>query len=628
MPPIRNDRQLDTLQGLLQRASDFPRAGLRLVDRAERETFLPWATIAERSAYVAGGLAELGVRPGERVALVYPTSAEFFHGFFGVLLAGAVPVPLYPPVRLGRLAEYHARTAAMLRAAGARLLLADRRVHALLGETLAEARLPLGGLTLDDLPHDAQLMSDGAPGDLALVQFSSGTTVEPKPVALSQRAVLAQVRALNALWPGQAANTGTRPGVEDSESGDDPVTGVSWLPLYHDMGLIGCVFPALERPSVLTLVPPEAFVARPALWLRALGRHRGTISPAPNFAYALATERIRDEEMAGIDLSHWRFALCGAETVVPEVLRAFAARFAPWGFRPEALTPVYGLSEAALAVTFADLERPFVSARFDRVALAERGEAVLAPSPPSPPSPTQGATAAPPGDTALEIVSVGRPLAGFRLELRGDEGARLGEDRVGRLFVAGPSLMRDYLDQPAATAAALRDGWLDTGDLGFVHEGELFLTGRAKEILLVRGRNYSPADLELAVADLPDVRHGCVAAASHLPAGRETEAVVLFVEHRKGVPAARLEPLRARAREAVLARVGLAVDRVVLLSPGTLPRTSSGKIRRGEAMKRYLAGTLTPPAPVGPRTPFRSARALAPGALQDAARPGMKGKRT
>ena len=593
MPPIRNDRELDTLQGLLQRASDFPRAGLRLVDRAERETFLPWATIAERSAYVAGGLAELGVRPGERVALVYPTSAEFFHAFFGVLLAGAVPVPLYPPVRLGRLAEYHARTAAMLRAAGARLLLADRRVHALLGETLAEARLPLGGLTLDDLPHDAQLMSDGAPGDLALVQFSSGTTVEPKPVALSQRAVLAQVRALNALWPGQAANTGTRPGVEDSESGDDPVTGVSWLPLYHDMGLIGCVFPALERPSVLTLVPPEAFVARPALWLRALGRHRGTISPAPNFAYALATERIRDEEMAGIDLSHWRFALCGAETVVPEVLRAFAARFAPWGFRPEALTPVYGLSEAALAVTFADLERPFVSARFERAALAERGEAVLAPSP------ARGATAAPPGDSALEIVSVGRPLAGFRLELRGDEGARLGEDRVGRLFVAGPSLMRDYLDQPAATAAALRDGWLDTGDLGFVHEGELFLTGRAKEILLVRGRNYSPADLELAVADLPDVRHGCVAAASHLPAGRETEAVVLFVEHRKGVPAARLEPLRARAREAVLARVGLAVDRVVLLSPGTLPRTSSGKIRRGEAMKRYLAGTLTPPAPVG-----------------------------
>jgi len=583
---------LDTLQHLLQRARDFPQAGLRLVDRAERETFHTWAAIQERSAFVAGGLAEIGIRPGERVGLIFPTTAEFFDAFFGTLLAGAVPVPLYPPVRLGRLAEYHQRTAAMLTAAGARLLLAEGRVLALLGETLAAAKLSLGGRTLADLPRDAELASDGDPGDLAMVQFSSGTTVEPKPVALSQAAVLAQVRALNALWPTNEANPD--PGA---------VTGVSWLPLYHDMGLIGCVFPALERPSVLTLVPPEAFVARPALWLRALGRHRGTISPAPNFAYALATERIRDEEMAGIDLSAWRFALCGAETVVPEVLRAFAARFAPWGFRAEALKPVYGLSEAALAVTFAALDRPYTSRVFDREALGERGEAVTVPM-----QPGAARTASDKGEMGaatalrpqLEIVSVGRPLAGFRLELRDEQGFVVGENQVGRLFVAGPSLMRGYLDQPAATAAALRDGWLDTGDLGFLHQGELYLTGRAKEILLVRGRNYAPADLELAVSELPDVRRGCVAAASHLPPGRETEAVILFVEHRKGVPAERLEQLRARAREAVLARVGLAVDRVELLAPGTLPRTSSGKIRRGEAMKRYLAGRLTPPAAAGP----------------------------
>ncbi|MBP7589539.1 MAG: AMP-binding protein, partial [Thermoanaerobaculia bacterium] len=508
---------LDTLQHLLQRARDFPQAGLRLVDRAERETFHTWAAIQERSAFVAGGLAEIGIRPGERVGLIFPTTAEFFDAFFGTLLAGAVPVPLYPPVRLGRLAEYHQRTAAMLTAAGARLLLAEGRVLALLGETLAAAKLSLGGRTLADLPRDAELASDGDPGDLAMVQFSSGTTVEPKPVALSQAAVLAQVRALNALWPTNEANPD--PGA---------VTGVSWLPLYHDMGLIGCVFPALERPSVLTLVPPEAFVARPALWLRALGRHRGTISPAPNFAYALATERIRDEEMAGIDLSAWRFALCGAETVVPEVLRAFAARFAPWGFRAEALKPVYGLSEAALAVTFAALDRPYTSRVFDREALGERGEAVTVPM-----QPGAARTASDKGEMGavtalrpqLEIVSVGRPLAGFRLELRDEQGFVVGENQVGRLFVAGPSLMRGYLDQPAATAAALRDGWLDTGDLGFLHQGELYLTGRAKEILLVRGRNYAPADLELAVSELPDVRRGCVAAASHLPPGRETEAV-------------------------------------------------------------------------------------------------------
>ena len=208
---------LDTLQHLLQRARDFPQAGLRLVDRAERETFHTWAAIQERSAFVAGGLAEIGIRPGERVGLIFPTTAEFFDAFFGTLLAGAVPVPLYPPVRLGRLAEYHQRTAAMLTAAGARLLLAEGRVLALLGETLAAAKLSLGGRTLADLPRDAELASDGDPGDLAMVQFSSGTTVEPKPVALSQAAVLAQVRALNALWPTNEANPD--PGA---------VTGVSW----------------------------------------------------------------------------------------------------------------------------------------------------------------------------------------------------------------------------------------------------------------------------------------------------------------------------------------------------------------------------------------------------------------
>ncbi len=580
--------RLDTLQRLLQRAKDFPQTGLRLVDRAERETFLSWAAVEQESALVAGALAEMGIRPGERVALIYPTGADFFFAFFGTLLAGAVPVPLYPPVRLGRLAEYHLRTAAMLGASGARLLLADGRVRALLGETLAKARPALGGRTLAELPRGAELASDGGASDLALVQFSSGTTVEPKPVALSQAAVLAQVEALNALWP-------------VADPGDDPtaISGVSWLPLYHDMGLIGCVFPALERPSVLTLVPPEAFVARPALWLRALGRHRGTISPAPNFAYALATERIRDEEMEGVDLSDWRIALCGAETVVPEVLRAFAARFARWGFDAAALTPVYGLSEAALAVTFADLERPFVSRQFERAALAERGEAVAIP-----PDTMLLDEPALYGGPLVEIASVGRPLAGFRLELRDDRGEVVPEDRVGHLFVTGPSLMRGYLDQPAATAAALQDGWLDTGDLGFLHEGELFLTGRAKEILLVRGRNYAPADLELAVTELADVRRGCVAAASYLPAGRETEAVVLFIEHRHGVPAERRERLRTRAREAVLTRVGLAVDRVELLAPGTLPRTSSGKIRRGEALRRHLSGTLAPPAAVGPLRMF------------------------
>ncbi len=539
------------------------KGGLRFVDPrggAERERFFDWPALAERAARVAGGLAALGVGPGERVALVFPTSPEFFDAFFGVLLARAVPVPLYPPVRLGRLAEYEASTARMLEVAEAVLVLADGRLAPLVGRAVEAAAPRLGCRALAALPAAPERRERGAADDLALVQFSSGTTVDPKPVALDQRAVLAQVAALNTFWP---------------HTPETPQSGVSWLPLYHDMGLIGCVLPALALDAPLTLVPPERFVARPALWLRALARHRATISVAPNFAYALATERIRDEEMAGADLSGWSVALCGAETVEPETLRRFAARFARWGFRAEALTPVYGLSEAALAVTFGAIDRPFRAVRCDREALATRGAALDAPD-------------------GRELVSVGRPLPGFAIEIRDERGATLPERRVGRLFVRGPSLFRGYLGRPEATAKVLVDGWLDTGDLGFIRDGELYLTGRAKDVLILRGRNHSPADVELGVADLAELRRGCAVAVSYRPEAETTDRLLLFVEHRRGATPEERAALPARARAAVLAATGLAVDEVHVLAPGTLPRTSSGKLRRGETLRRHLAGELAP----------------------------------
>ncbi|MCM2268862.1 MAG: AMP-binding protein, partial [Thermoanaerobaculia bacterium] len=554
-----------TLQQWLQTARGTTRAGLRFVDGAERERVESWDAVAARAARVAGGLAAAGVAPGDRVALVYPTAPEFFDALFGALLAGAVPVPLYPPVRLGRLAEYHARTAAMLRAAGAVLLLVDGRLRPLLGEAVAAARPALGARRLDELPAAAPLVRDGDPDALALVQFSSGTTTQPKPVALTHRAVVAQVAALNAHWP---------------DSAEVRHSGVSWLPLYHDMGLIGCVLPALERRAELTLLPPERFVARPALWLRALSRHRATISVAPNFAYALACERIRDDEMAGCDLSAWRVALCGAEAVSAATLRAFAARFARWGFRAEALTPVYGLSEAALAVTFGELERPFVALRVKREALARDGRAVA-------------------DDGGVELVAVGRPLPGFTLSLRDESGGEVPPGRVGRLFVRGPSLLREYLGQPEATAAALRDGWLDTGDLGFLHDGELVLTGRAKDVLIVRGANHSPEEVERAVDAVPGVRRGCAVAVSARDDGDATERVLLFVEHRRGASRRAVAALAARCREAIVAATGLAVDEVRVLAPGALPRTSSGKLRRGETLARHRAGALSPPPRFG-----------------------------
>jgi acyl-CoA synthetase (AMP-forming)/AMP-acid ligase II len=549
-----------TLNDYLERAGRRPDGGLRFLDRHERALWVGWGEVRERALAVAGALGALGVARGERVALVLPTSPEFFAAFFGALLAGAVPVPLYPPARLGRTAEYLRRTARMLEAAGARLVLADPWAKRMLGE--AAAAVPGGCRTLDELPRESGRVVPAAvaASDLALVQFSSGTTVDPKPVALSQRALVAQTEILTAFFP----------------DGEDPRPScVSWLPLYHDMGLIGCVFPALARDAALTLLAPELFAARPALWLRALSRYRATVSAAPNFGYALCVSRVSDAEMEGVDLAAWRTALNGAEAIAPAVLRAFSERFARWGFRPRALTPVYGLAEAALAVTFSPFEQPFVSRCFDREALTAAGVARERAG-------------------GREIVSVGRPLPGFSLRIADEAGRELPAGEVGRVWIAGPSLMDGYLGDPEATARARRDGWLDTGDLGFLHAGDLYLTGRAKDVVILRGRNYSPEEIERAVEAVAGVRSGGAVAASWLPEGAAGEVLALFVEVAREATAAAAAALPDACREAVLAATGLAVDRVERLAPGTLPRTSSGKLRRRETLRRHLAGELRP----------------------------------
>jgi fatty-acyl-CoA synthase len=564
---------VETLLPWLHAAGVKPDGGLRFIARDESASWVGWGEIRQRAVAVAGGLQRLGVRKGDRVALVYPTCPEFFSTFFGALLCGAVPVPLYPPVRLGRLPEYLHRTARMVERSGARLVLAAPQVRRVLGEAIALANPALGCKTIDDLPLAPFTPVEVRSDDLALVQFSSGTTVDPKPVALTHRALVAQIASLSAFF-------------KDTDGFRH--TGVSWLPLYHDMGLIGCIFPALARDATMTLIGPELFVTRPAIWLRTLSRYQGSISPAPSFAYSLAVTRITDAELEGVDLSSWQTALNGAESVAPGVVRAFCERFAPYGFRPEAMTPVYGLSEAALAVTFSDLAKPLHSERFERDALAKEGLAKV-------------------DESGREIVSVGRPLPGFRVRIEDPEGRELPEGRIGRVVVSGPSLMEGYLGDPEATARVLCDGWLDTGDLGFCHEGELYLTGRAKDLIILRGRNHAPEEIERAVEGVIGVRAGCVVAVSWLPEGAESEEVVLLVETAKSVRPAIREALPEACRQAVVAKAGIAVDRVVPLAPGTLPRTSSGKLRRSESLRLYLAGELTPPDPV---TPLRLAGAM------------------
>lgn len=527
--------------------------GLIFVNRREEETHLLWSTLRDEAQLVAGALIAQGVKTGERVGLVYRTEPDFFRAFFGCLYAGAVPTPLYPPVRLGRLEDYHQRTSRMLEDADAVLVLASPQIRKLLGRAIAGAQPRLGCQTLQQLNGQEKANRPADADALGLVQFSSGTTRQPKPVALSQKALLAQASAILTTMKASFADH------------EVPWVGVSWLPLYHDMGLIGCVIPALIHDADLVLIRPEDFIGKPALWLRALSRHKGIISPAPNFAFGLCTQRIKEEDLEGVDLSYWRIAMNGAEAVQPSTLDAFLARFKPYGLREEAITPVYGLSEAALAVCFADFKTPYKC--------LENHE-------------------------RKGLVSVGRPLEGFEIEIRSEAGDTLDDGTEGLLWVKGPSLMEGYLNQAEHTAEVLQNGWLKTGDIALVNQGELYIVGRAKDLIILNGRNYAPDAIEAIVDGMPGIRRGCLAAVGWRKEGADSESLLLFVEHEKGASEQVLSDLGDACQKAILDAVQLQ-SHIAILSPGTLPRTSSGKIRRQEALNLYTKKSLLPPEKMG-----------------------------
>lgn len=499
-----------TLREVLALARSGPEdTGLVVVDRRERETFVSWREIGDQAEILARGLVAGGVERGDRVLLPLPSSREFAVAFFGAVLAGAVPAPCPPAPPFSRADETRDRIEVRRAAIEARVVLDEVAVRELLRSE-------------DSSEEDSSEAAPSSPEDLALVQFSSGTTSEPKAVALSHRAVTAQLDLLDAVFADQPGRAHL---------------AVSWLPLHHDLGLVGFFLAAARRPARLVLLPPELFAARPAAWLRAISRHRATVSAAPNFAYALAAARIRDEELEGVDLSSWTVALNGAETVTERAMEAFAARFARFGFDRRALTPVYGLAEATLAVTIPPLGRG--------PRIVERD--------------------------GVRRVSVGRPLAGFAVEI--------GEG--GSVLVSGPSLFERYWGSSEETDRVLRGGVLDTGDLGFLEDGELYLTGRAKEVLVLRGENHSPETIEEAAMEVEGVLPGGVAAIAQLDDDALEERLVLYVERARDASNAPDAHLARAVEDAVARTIGLRPARVIVLPPGRLPRTTSGKIRRG-----------------------------------------------
>jgi len=550
-------------------------------DEGESQS-LTYSELLEGAERVAADLAQRGLGRGDRVALMLPTSREFFLTFAGTILAGATPVPIYPPFRADRIAEYAERQAAILANAGARLLITFReaasvakmlkpRVPSLEGVATAEELIASRAAT----PLGPQLHS--RPNDLALLQYTSGSTGNPKGVMLTHANLLANVRAI-----GEAL----------AIRSDD--VGVSWLPLYHDMGLIGAWLMPLYFGFPVVVLSPLAFLSRPVRWLRALHRYRGTIGAAPNFAYELAAAKISEEDLQQIDLSSWRAALNGAEPVLPATLDRFATRFARCGFRREALLPVYGLAESSLAVAIPPVGRGPLVDRLERTAFAQQGRAVPAPfNVPANPDLPEVTTI----DDAnvISFISVGGPVPGTEIRIANERGDDAGERVEGQLWFRGPSATQGYYRNEKATAALFPQtsaaGWINSGDRAYRAGGEIYITGRVKDIIIHAGHNLYPHEIEDAVARVPGIRKGCVVAFGALNPATGTERLVIVAETRESEPASRTRIEQAITAQ-VTALVGLPPDVVEAVPPNAIPKTSSGKLRRDETKRRFLSGAL------------------------------------
>jgi acyl carrier protein len=532
-----------------------------------REHELSYAALYEAALAWAAHFAETGLATGQTVAIMLPTSPEYLYCFYGVLLAGGIPVPLYPPARLSTIEDHLTRHIGILQSARAALLVTVPEAKTLAYLLRAQVDSLRAVMTPADFagpPPTGFAPVLAKAQDVAFLQYTSGSTGRPKGVVLTHENLLANVRAM-----GRAARATT----------DDVF--VSWLPLYHDMGLIGGCFATMVLGFPVVLLSPLAFLTRPAQWLWAIHRHRGTISGGPNFAYELCMRRIDEADLEGLDLSSWRFAFNGAEPVSPETIEAFEARFAAHGLRKNVVSPVYGLAECSVGLAFTPPGEPWRVDRIERERFARSGEA---------------RPAAEDDRAPLIVVGCGRAIPEHDMRVVDAAGIELPERHEGQLEFRGPSATSGYYRNPEATRELFDGAWLRSGDRAYFADGNLFLTGREKDIIIRGGRNVSPYELEEAISDLEGIRRGCVAAFASRGADQATERLVVLAETRE-TEAEKKNALRRRINELAVDIIGMPCDDVVLAPPHSVPKTSSGKIRRVASREYYErgAGAVKPP---------------------------------
>ncbi|MDI1445052.1 fatty acyl-AMP ligase [Polyangium sp. 6x1] len=526
-----------------------------------------YADVERMSARYGGAMQAMGLRKGDRVALILPDNADFVFAFLGAVRAGIIPVPIYPPTGLGKLSGYLENTLHIVAKSGARVLLTSSEIKKILGTIQAEAPglekvVGVEGVrTANDKLRPEKIDLD----DVCFLQFTSGSTARPKGVTLTHRNLAANVHAI------MPVGLSIQDGVDH---------GVSWLPLYHDMGLIGFVIAPVYHRNSITFLPPLLFLKRPARWLESISKYKGTISFGPNFAYALAVKRIKESEMEGLDLSSWRIAGCGAEPIRADNLRAFAEKFSRIGFDERAFVCCYGMAESTLAVSFSKIWTGVRADIVDGETLWSKGRA----------EPVAEGT-----PRAAGIVECGAAFEGHEIKTFApddEESVRpLPEREVGELRIRGPSVMQGYWNDPDVTKRSFAGGFLRTGDLGYIAEGKVYICGRSKEVVIVNGRNYYPQDIEWEASQVEGVRKGNVIAFGTMKGPSDRERVVIAFETSEKDEAGK-KRLEADVRKAVQQSVGLTVDDVLPLAPGVLPKTSSGKLQRAKTRELYESGEL------------------------------------
>src|SRR4051812_40624719 len=509
---------------------------------------------------VAQGLISRDIVPGDRIAMMLPTSTDFFAAFFGILYAGAVPVPIYPPARMAQLEEHMRRQIVILNNAGARTLITvpeGRKLAVLLRSQVQtlESVETVTTLSAERSPLPLPPLND--PEALGLMQYTSGSTGDPKGVMLTHHGLLENVRAMGHAMEATSKDV-----------------FVSWLPLYHDMGLIGAWLGCCYFGARLYVMSPIAFLVRPATWLWAMHKYRATFSGGPNFAFELCASRIPDEDLQGLDLSALRFVVNGAEPISPQTLRKFTDRFANYGMSRGVPSPSYGLAENCVGLCFPPFGRGPQIDRIKRESLAKRSYAE---------------PAAPDDADAIEMVACGHPIEKNDVRIVDDAGREVGERHEGMLEFRGPSMTKGYFRNEAKTRELFHDGWIKSGDRAYIANGDIHITGRVKDIIIRAGRNTYPHEIEESISAIPGVRKGGVAAFGSPDPENGTERLIVMAETKETNAEARAKIIAA-AHEVVTAIAGSAADDIVLVPPRGVPKTSSGKVRRSSAKELYETG--------------------------------------